>query len=186
MLQRIICALLLLLPAWPAAAQDGCGPLPPGASSRSAAGRPLAWKGDFNGDRVPDTVELVSLAAGFRPPPGVELANPWDKRPAGVSAQGEALALLVTHGASEGPCRRFLLVNPDFFRMPLWPAFVAGDPAQQAIAIASAGSRPHARWKRKVRALKGDGIVLATEAGIDILLYWKGNGYAVFWPDEEP
>ncbi|MBA3903925.1 MAG: hypothetical protein C0522_09690 [Rhodocyclaceae bacterium] len=48
------------------------------------------------------------------------------------------------------------------------------------------GLRTHAEWRRKARALQGDGIKLATEAGIDILLYWKGDGYAVFWPDEEP
>jgi len=29
-------------------------------------------------------------------------------------------------------------------------------------------------------------LLLGTEAGIDVALYWTGNGYAVFAPKEQP
>lgn len=181
---RLMLQMLALLPLTAAAqAVSGCGTLPAGLSPHAAAGRPLAWQGDFNRDGLPDRAELVSIAPGFRPAPGMQLANPWDKRPPTLRAGGEPLALLVTHDAKEGACRRFLLVHRDFFATPLWSAFAAGAPA---VSLAAAGTPAHADWRRQARALRGDGIVLATEAGIDILLYWKGNGYVVFWPDEEP
>ena len=41
-------------------------------------------------------------------------------------------------------------------------------------------------WKKQVPALKGDAIQLGTEAGIDILLYWNGKKWDLFWPKEEP
>jgi len=180
-------ALLLLFVALPAWAGADCGAWPVGIQPRVVAGKLLAWQGDFNHDGLADTVEVVSLAAGFRPPSGIALINPLDKQPAAVRARGEALALAITHGAKQGGCRRFLLVPRDFFDTPIWRAYLEGDAGQATnISMATAGTRAYAGWKRQVRALRGDGIVLATEAGIDILLYWKGNGYAVFWPDEEP
>ncbi|HLF97762.1 MAG TPA: hypothetical protein VI457_11530 [Methylococcaceae bacterium] len=169
----------------PAQAGD-CGPWPAGVTVRVAAGKALSWKGDFNRDGTEDVLELVSVAPGFAPPPEVALANPWDRKPAAVPPEGEPMALAVTHGAKDGACRRFLLVHRDFFATPLWSAFANGEPEASAVAIAAAGSRAHADWKRTVRSLRGDGIVLGTEAGIDILLYWKEKRYAIFWPDEEP
>jgi hypothetical protein len=41
-------------------------------------------------------------------------------------------------------------------------------------------------WKKQVPALKADAIQVGTEAGIDILLYWTGKEWELFWPDEEP
>jgi hypothetical protein len=29
-------------------------------------------------------------------------------------------------------------------------------------------------------------VVLGTEAGIDIALYWPGKPFTVFWPPEDP
>ena len=34
--------------------------------------------------------------------------------------------------------------------------------------------------------MKGDGIELGTEAGIDILLYWDGKRWKIFAPEEDP
>lgn len=163
-----------------------CGPGPAGVTVRVAAGKALSWTGDFNRDGAPDTLELVSLAPSFARPSEVTLANPWDREPAVVRPEGEPMALAVTHGAKEGACRRFLLVHHDFFASPLWSAFATGEAGASAVTLVTAGSREHADWKRQVRALRGDGVLLGTEAGIDILLYWKTDRYAIFWPEEEP
>ena len=34
--------------------------------------------------------------------------------------------------------------------------------------------------------LLGDAIELGTEAGIDILLYWTGKQWRIYWPPEDP
>jgi hypothetical protein len=33
--------------------------------------------------------------------------------------------------------------------------------------------------------MKGGGIQLVTEAGIDILLYWNGKRWRLYWPPED-
>ena len=46
--------------------------------------------------------------------------------------------------------------------------------------------RAYAAWKKSAPAMKGDGIELGTEAGIDILLYWDGKRWRVHEPAEVP
>ena len=40
-------------------------------------------------------------------------------------------------------------------------------------------------WKKQVPALKADAIQFGTEGGPDILLYWTGRDWDLFWPEHE-
>jgi hypothetical protein len=177
----------LTLMAGPAAAD--CGPWPAGVAVRTAAGKPLSFSVDFDRDGSADRLELVSLAAGTQLPPDIRVTDPWDKRPASLGRTGMPVALGISQGSRPGDsCRRFLLVNRDFFATPLWTAYLAGQTGTEppALSILTQGSPKHRQWQRKFRALAGDAAELATEAGIDILLYWQGKEYRIYWPPEEP
>lgn len=181
--------ILMLCAGWalPAAAQSPaeCAALPAGMEALAAKGRTFAWQGDFDQDGLTDRVELVSLAPGSRKPDGMVLADPWERQPVRLPAKGATRALLVTRAAKTAACPRALLVGR-FLDTPLWEAYVAGDPDQDAVQLIKTGTPAHKEWKRQVRALRGDALTLSSEAGIEILLYWKKDHYETFWPDEEP
>lgn len=184
--RRLLTLLCLAATAFPFAA-SACDPWPAGVTVRKAAGKPLAYKADFNGDSVPDTLEIVSIAANTKLPPGTAVSNPWDSDPAKLGKKGAPTALAITHGTKDSnACQRYLLVNDNYLGSPIWEAYFTGESKDAPLAIVTTSSRKHKTWKRSVRALKGDAAELGTEAGIDILLYWNGKGYKVFWPEEEP
>ncbi|MGH9580551.1 MAG: hypothetical protein ACRD2R_06115, partial [Terriglobales bacterium] len=85
------------------------------------------------------------------------------------------------HAAPPGDeCRRFLLHDDDFFGSPIWHE------KMRPLAVLKKGGNDFGAWRRDVPKLKGDALLLGTEAGIDILLYWDGESYALYWPNEEP
>ncbi len=187
MVRKFFILLLCAGCALPVAAQSpaGCAALPAGIKALALKGKPFAWQGDFNHDGLADRAELVSLAPGFTKPDAMRLADPWEKQPVRLAARGTALALLITQAAPTGPCSRFVLTGR-FLESPLWQAYVAGDPDQDAVHLIKAGTPAHKEWRRQVRALRGDALTLSSEAGIDVLLYWKKDHHEIFWPDEEP
>lgn len=131
---------------------------------------------DFDGDGVADEFTITRDAAKAAKEPAVHLVNPWEevirsKQPP------KGLGLIVR--LSRAP-RNYLVHNPEFFSSPMW---LEGKPAVEVI---TKQDRRYRAWKKEVPALKGDAIQLGTEAGIDILLYWDGKQWRLFWPDEEP
>lgn len=141
---------------------------------------------DFVGDGVADPVYLVSIAHGsskltissdvtvvpdvFGVPPGHPLAN-----------NSERIALGVVLGRSG---RKFLITDFDnsahFFDSPIWQE------KSIPISVATRGSPAQKAFQKQAKSIENDILVLGTEAGIDIALYWNGKNFAVFWPNEEP
>ena len=128
---------------------------------------------DFDGDGKADEFTTTREAAKVAKESGVRVANPWKtskKTPAGFG-------LVV--GLTKSP-QKFLVHDPEFFSSPMWKE---GAPA---VKVITKKDKAYAGWKKEVPALKGDAIQVGTEAGIDILLYWDGKSWELFWPKEEP
>ncbi len=89
----------------------------------------------------------------------------------------DALAIYIRHGRDGG---EFLLYDRGYLSSPLW----IND--QLPISVVKRDTAQYRRWQREATGLTGDAIVLPTEAGIDILLYWDGGTYRVFYPNEIP
>jgi hypothetical protein len=136
----------------------------------SAAGGMAA---DFDGDGVADEFTITRDAAKAAKGAAVRLANPWEK----TKQAPKGLGLIVK--LSRAP-QTYLLHDPTFFKSPMW---LESKPAAEVIAKKD---RRYAAWKKQVPALQGDAIQLGTEAGIDILLYWNGKEWRLFWPKEDP
>ena len=77
----------------------------------------------------------------------------------------------------------YLLHDPDFFSQPIWIVLIEGKPPVKVITKKNA---QYGAWKKQAPGLQGDAIELGTEAGIDILLYWNGKQWHIYWPPEEP
>lgn len=167
-------------------AEPNCRQLPNGITARSISAGVLKWQGDFDHDGVSDELEIVAIGQTFKKSSAVVIANPWDGKAERINKKGQSVALLITHGGKKGDCKRYLLVEQDYFATPIWISFLEGYDVPSPIGLVNVGSPKFREWKRDVPLLKGDGIELYTEAGIDILLYWTKGHYEVFWPDEEP
>ena len=164
-----------------------CDPWPPGVQPVARSGQALVLAGDFNGDGLEDRLEWVQVAAGTQLPQGLVVANPWDRQPARAGRAALPVAFAIRHGtATGGPCRRWLLAHPNLLASPLWRSYLAGEENTPPLSLVRSGSKEHQAWRRRVKTLRGDGIVMGSEAGIDLLLYWTGSAYGVFWPPEEP
>ena len=131
---------------------------------------------DFDGDGVADEFTITRDAAKVAKEAGIVLVNPWKKKSDSArSPEGLGFIVRLSRGA-----KRYLLCDPEFLGTPAWKekkppveTIVRTDPRYRA-------------WKKEVPALKADAIQLGTEAGIDILLYWDGKQWRLFWPAEEP
>ena len=131
---------------------------------------------DFDGDGVADEFTITRESAKVAGKPDVRLVNPWEKT--GRSEQPpKGLGFIVR--LSRAP-QTYLLHDPGFFNAPIW---MEGKPPAEVI---TRSDRRYRAWKKQVPGLQGDAIQLGTEAGIDILLYWNGKQWRVFWPKEEP
>lgn len=147
----------------------------PAVEAHPLAAAPVATL-DLDGDGKPDDVWVVRLLRGGNDAlaAGTRSANPLGKR--GLARQGEKLALAIRHGTGE----RWVLHDSEFFTTPIWqtkplPLEAARRGGKAHRAAVAAGAKP-----------RGDLLLLGTEAGIDIALFWTGNRYVVNAPKEEP
>ena len=130
---------------------------------------------DFDGDGVADEFAITRDAAKAAKEANVRLVNPWGitdrpKQP----PKGLGFVVRLSRAA-----RHDLLHDPDFFNTPIW------EEAKPPVEVISKQDRRYRAWKKEVPALRGDAIQLGTEAGIDILLYWDGKQWRIFWPEDE-
>lgn len=150
----------------------------PAVSAHPLAKAPFAEL-DLDGDGKPDRVWVVRLARGGGDALAKDTrrANPFAKRGlGGLGGRGETLALAVAHASGE----RWLVHDSEFFATPIWqsaplplePARRTSKKYREAVA---AGAKP-----------RGDLLLLGTEAGIDMALFWNGRSYVVNAPKEDP
>jgi len=137
--------------------------------------KPYQLQGDFNNDRTPDTLLLVAVDRQL--PPKIEVHSPWKLGQMVRLQIPEPLAIYIRHGSNG---REFLLHNRDYFSTPQWQN------ARLPMRIVTRRTPEHRRWFLQGADISGDGILLPTEAGIDILLFWDGVKYKVFFPRETP
>lgn len=140
--------------------------------------------GDLDGDGVPDQVYLVTIlpaSAQVRFAPDVTVLGRILGQ-AGLGAHGEDLALAIVQKNGR---QKFLLTGylgdgvSDFFGSPIWQ----GAPP---LKLAKRGSPQFRDFQREEKRIRNDILVVGTEAGIDMALYWNGRGYALVQPNEEP
>jgi hypothetical protein len=135
-----------------------------------------ALAADFDGDGVADEYATTRQAETVAKEAGVTMADPWQKvLKSKKSPKGFGLVIRLTRTP-----QKFLVHDAEFFSSPMWKE---GAPP---VRVITKKDNKYAGWKKQVPALKGDAIELSTEAGIDILLYWDGKAWRLFWPDEEP
>ena len=132
---------------------------------------------DFDGDGVADEFTITHDAAKAAKEAGIVVVNPWKKKSDSAKPGPEGLGFIVR--LSRG-AKRYLICDPEFLGTPAWK-----EQKPPVETITKTDPRYRA-WKKEVPALKADAIQLGTEAGIDILLYWDGKQWRLFWPKEEP
>jgi hypothetical protein len=129
---------------------------------------------DFDGDGVADEFTITREAEKVAKESGVRLVNPWlETGGSKESPKGPGLVIRL----SRAP-QKFLVHDFEFFKVTSWKR-------EPPTRIVTKKDKGYAAWKKQVPALRADAIVLGTEAGIDILLYWDGR-WRLFWPNEEP
>ncbi len=133
---------------------------------------------DFDGDGVADEFTITRDSAKAAKTPGVRLANPWEEvSPDRQPAKGLGFIIRLSREA-----RTYLVNDASFFNGLMW----LEEKPEKCMDIITRKDRRYRDWKKQVPALKADAIQVCTEPGIDILLYWNGKQWALFWPDEEP
>lgn len=129
---------------------------------------------DFDGDKIKDTLKIIKNIKAADAKKSFVLCNPFDDN---GPAEIEPIALSIKLSKNG---KNFLIHDSSYFSTPSW---VSGE---FGIKIVSKGEKLYRQWKKEVKNLKDAAVVLGTEAGIDILLYWDKNNFKVFWPNEEP
>ena len=130
------------------------------------------WEGDFDGDRKPD--RLWVLPPGHAPGAVADRASdPWS----GFRRRFDhtLLTIVIAHGRQ---CS--LIQKQRHFATPIW------DEDDKPIRILLRSDPAIKDWPRLSRRWKGDAVLLGTEAGIDVLLYWNGKRWWVAQRDETP
>ncbi len=130
---------------------------------------------DFDGDRVADEFTLTRDAAKVARQAGLRTAEPW-RMPdqAKTSPKGLGFILRLTQTSQTW------LLHGAFLTSPMWTE------PKPPVEIITKKDRRYRAWKKQVPGLRADALQVGTEAGIDILLYWNGKRWDVFWPDESP
>ena len=140
---------------------------------------------DLDGDGAADAIYLVSIAAAS--PKAVIAADVtvssrlFYSQPLGAHAEKLALAIVLAKGK-----RKFLITGyegegvTDFFDSPMW-----GE-TSIPLSVAKRGSQAWQDFQRQEKRIRNDALVVGTEAGIDMALYWNGKAFALFEPSEEP
>ncbi|MGE3744294.1 MAG: hypothetical protein AB7G25_01030 [Sphingomonadaceae bacterium] len=136
---------------------------------------------DLDGDGKPDTISIMSIlssGAGRVIAADVAVANPWDTAdPAQVLPDEEQPMALLVQSSRSGI--RYLLQSP-------YIELSAGLRGGAPIEAQSAKSRLARAFRKDCPAMRHDFLLMATEAGIDIALFWNAGHYEVCWPDEIP
>ncbi|WP_374614783.1 hypothetical protein [Sphingorhabdus sp.] len=138
---------------------------------------------DLDGDGKPDAVKVVHIlpgSAGRGIDRNFVIANPWDSDASAQALpdEGQPMALLVD---SSRTGTRHLLHST---YVEISAAVRADHPVQ-----AKRGNTRLARGFRKdCPDLRRDFLLMATDAGIDVALFWNTNAnrYEVCWPEEIP
>ena len=131
---------------------------------------------DFDGDGVADDFTIIRNAAKEARAEGIRVLNPWQERSASKpTPKGLGLRIRLSRAS-----QTYLLQDRDFFSTPMW---TEGKPA---VKVITRKDSQYSAWKKQAPGLQGDAIELGTEAGIDILLYWNGKQWRIYWPPEDP
>ena len=136
---------------------------------------------DLDGDGKPDAVSIVHIlpaGAGRRIDSNMVIANPWDTDASAQAVPDEdtQMALLIENSKSG---TRYLLHSP---YIELSNNLLSGVPVK-----VRRGKTSLARAFRKdCPQMRHDFLLMATEAGIDIALFWNANRFEVCWPEEIP
>ncbi len=134
---------------------------------------------DFNGDQLKDTVVLLEIGANSLPLKECAISNPWYGK--SIRQDGEPLSIgIISSNKALNKPSLTIIHDSSFFSTPIWTS------NKIPIDIVTKGTAKFKQWKETVSDLKNDAIVLGTEAGIDILIYWNGKAYMLFQPNEEP
>ena len=182
----LFCGLALLAGLTPAAAASDDLPGLFGPRVAAAKRFPNAVvTGDFDGDGLPDRAYLVTVKAGSATAKLAPDVTVNDKafgiEPLGEHAEELALAIVPGSGKNKTLLPGYQgQDSKSFFDSPMW------EEAKPPLSLAKRGSKTFAEFKKEKKAIRNDVLVVGTEAGIDMALYWTGKGYALFAPDEEP
>jgi hypothetical protein len=136
---------------------------------------------DLDGDSTPDKVSIVHIlpgGAGRIMDADITVANPWDNAPSAqaVPDADTQMALLIETSGASG---RYLLHSP-------YIELSASLRADIPVEVKRAGSALARALGKDCPALRHDFLMMATEAGIDIALFWNADQFEVCWPDEIP
>lgn len=154
----------LALAGWlltgPLLAASPCESGPPAAAG---AGQAVVLQLDFDGDGRQDRAWF--LPAGAVPEVRGRATDPWRRvqRP----PDPQTAMLVVDRGRGSAAC--VLIQNRRFFATPIWED---GPPPVGVLQRSSAQART---WRGMTRGWRGEGVLLGTEAGVDLLLYWDGR-----------
>lgn len=136
---------------------------------------------DLDGDSTPDKVSIVHIlpgGAGRIIDADITVANPWNTASSAqaVPDADTQIALLIE---TSGTGARYLLHSP-------YIELSASLRADTPVEVKRAGSALARALAKDCPALRHDFLVMATEAGIDIALFWNAEQFEVCWPDEIP
>jgi len=137
---------------------------------------PLIFYGDFNGDGESDLLAIVTLDSKVGIPKDVTILEPWGKPE--LPAPERPRALVIVHRKGDQILGRFVLLG----EVPnSWKPDYSGD---LDVEVVNQGEGKEALPDVTLR-----GDVIRTPArvwGDDIFLYWDGQTYKTFAPEEEP
>lgn len=138
---------------------------------------------DLDGDGKPEVIEVVHILPGGARreiDPALRIANPWniDASAQGLADEDQTMALVVENSRSAA---RYLLHSP---YVEISARVRAGHPVEAQ----RANTRLARGFRKDCPDLRHDFLLMATEASIDIALFWNAgaNRYDVCWPNEIP
>lgn len=129
------------------------------------------WHGDFDGDGTPDRLWL--LTPGQASAVADHPDDPWS----GLRRRFEPglLTIVIAHGRQ---CS--LIQKARFFATPIW------DDADKPLRVLLRSDAAIKEWPSFQRRGKGDGVLLGTEAGPDVLLYRDARRWRIEQGREAP
>ncbi len=135
---------------------------------------------DINGDGLIDRIGVFRLSKNNKIKGEYVSINPWNKKDVWKKEDTHiVIAFSVSSDEGKKPVNCFIF-NQSFFSSPIWQekklpiSVVSGDSAKVLIKTFCNSNA------------KGDLVMLGTEAGINIYIYWDGIEFNVCEPDEEP